>query len=380
METGHLTRATIHLDRLSDNMSLLQELAGSRPLWPAIKANAYGHGAEIVVRHLLDLGYDTFCVAHIGEALTLKEAGLSARYLILSASLPAHAEALVAHDFEPAVCTLEMVEALSAKALAAGKQIAIHIMVDTGMGRIGIRPEEVSSFLEHCAALPGLRLRGLMSHFPRADEADKSYSRSQIARFSEVTEVARSYGIEICHMANSAALLDLPDALFDAVRPGIAIYGLRPSWQSENPLVDKLKPVLEWETRITFLKEVPSGAGLSYGHDYHTTKPSLIATVPAGYGDGLSRRLSSGFDILVRGTRCAQVGRITMDQSLVDVTALRDSVALGDRVVLIGKQGSAEVTADELAGKLDTINYEIVTSISSRVSRQTIAGKGPGRS
>jgi len=170
-------------------------------------------------------------------------------------------------------------------------------------------------------------------------------------------------------MANSAAILDLPEAGFDAARPGIAIYGLRPSPTIQNPEVDLLKPVLEWKSRITFLKEVPAATGLSYGHMYKTERPSLIATVPVGYGDGLSRNLSGKIDFLVGGLRCPQVGRITMDMSLVDVTSLRGHVALGDEVVIIGVQQAAEITADELAEKLGTINYEIVTAISRRVPR-----------
>jgi alanine racemase len=173
-------------------------------------------------------------------------------------------------------------------------------------------------------------------------------------------------------MANSAAIFDLPGSLFDAARPGIALYGLRPSRETANPRVQALRPALEWTTRIAFLKDVAAGSGLSYGHTFHTRRPSLIATVPIGYGDGLSRQLSDRLEVLVHGVRCPQVGRITMDMSLVDVTALRGRVALGDEVVIIGRRGQAEVTVDELAAKLGTINYEIVTAISHRVPRVVV--------
>jgi len=370
----HLTRAVINLDHLTHNMGLLQELAGIRPMWPAIKANAYGHGMEIIARHLLKLGYDTLCVAHVSEAIELIEAGIDAKFILLSASLPAHSEAIVRYGCEPAICSLDMVEALTADAERVGKQVRVHLMVDTGMGRIGISPDEVVSFLDRCRHYPALRVRGLMSHFPRADEADKRFSLEETKSFRSVIEKARAYGIEVHHMANSAAIFDLPVAHFDAVRPGIAIYGLAPSSVIVNPRVHELKPVLEWKSRITFLKEVPAGAGLSYGHIFHTRQPSLIATIPAGYGDGLSRNLSNNLDVLVRGRRCPQVGRITMDQSLVDVTALRGQVELGDEVVMIGRQDDEVVTADELAGKLDTINYEIVTTIAQRVPRMSTGG------
>jgi alanine racemase len=368
-DTARLTKAFLHLDRLSDNMQLLQQQAGQRPLWPCIKANAYGHGAGIVARHLLHLGYGTFGVADIGEAVALIDSGIAATYVIFSATLPEHSEAIVAFDCEPAVCTFEMVEALAREADKRGKRVSVHIKVDTGMGRIGIYPERVQAFIEHCHRFPAIHVRGIMSHFPRADEADKSFSYQQIETFKRIIGLTRSQGIELHHMANSAAILDLPDAGFDAARPGIAIYGLRPSAAIQNPKADALRPVLEWKSRITFLKEVPAGTGLSYGHIFETQRPSLIATLPLGYGDGLSRNLSGKIDCLVGGLRCPQVGRITMDMCLIDVTALRGRVALGDEVVIIGVQGNEEITADELANRLGTINYEIVTAISHRVPR-----------
>ena len=367
--TGRLTQVVLHLDRLSHNMHLLQQQVAGRPLWPCIKADAYGHGAEIVARHLLQLGYNTFGVADVAEAVALIDAGIDARFVIFSATLPEHSEALVAFDCEPAVCTPEMVEALALAADKLGKRVSIHIKVDTGMGRIGIYPDQVQAFIEHCHHYPAIHVRGIMSHFARADEADKTFSYQQIDTFKRVVEMVSPHGIEVHHMANSAAILDLPDSYFDAARPGIAIYGLRPSRVIQNPQVDDLRPVLEWKSRITFLKEVAAGTGLSYGHIFTTQRPSLVATVPVGYGDGLSRNLSSKVDFLVAGQRCPQVGRITMDMCLVDVTALRGRVELGDEVVIIGEQQQEEITADELADKLGTINYEIVTAISHRVPR-----------
>ena len=365
----NLTQALIHTNRLSHNLAVLRQLAGNRPLWPAIKANAYGHGIDIVARHLVGLGYDTLCVAHVSEAIGLLDAGIEARFVVMSATLPEHSEAIVSTGCEPVLCTREMAQVLSNDGRRFGRQVMVHIMVDTGMGRIGVYPEDALEFIEYCQQLPGLRVRGLMSHFPCADEADKGVSFDGLGKFRWVIQAVRSKGIEVCHMANSAAILDLPDARLDAVRPGIALYGLPPSAEISNPRVQLLQPVLEWKTRISFLKEVPAGAGLSYGHAFHTERPSLIATLPIGYGDGLSRNLSNKVEVLAGGLRCPQVGRITMDQSLIDVTALRGQVALGDEVVIIGRQGEEEIIADELAGLLGTINYEVVTAISQRVSR-----------
>jgi alanine racemase len=237
------------------------------------------------------------------------------------------------------------------------------------MGRIGVRPDELKPLLGRCRAHSEVVVRGLMSHFPRADEADKSYSREQLERFRGVVEALGDGDVGFVHLANSAALFDLPDSRFDAVRPGISIYGLRPPNAPQSPRVAELQPVLEWRTRITFLKEVPAGTGLSYGHLFRTRRESLIATLPVGYGDGLHRLLSNRLEVLVGGVRCPQVGRITMDQSLVDVSALRGRVAVGDEVVLIGRQGEEEVSADELAEAIGTINYEIVSSIARRVPR-----------
>ena len=365
------TWVELHRDRLAHNLRLLRELAGGQALWPAIKANAYGHGAEFVARTLLELGCDTLCVAHAAEAVELLESGVRATFVVMSASLPEQAEIFVEHGLEPVVCTLEGVEALARAAERAGRQVAVHAAVDTGMGRIGPPPDEVRSFLERCRSHSGIRVRGLMSHFPRADEADKSFSRAQVETFREVCEATRDLGVEVRHLANSAGILDLPESRFDAARPGISLYGLAPSATIQNPRVHELRPVLEWKTRITFLKEVRPGVGLSYGHSFRTLRPSLVATIPVGYGDGLSRSLSNRFEVLAGGTRCPQVGTITMDQSLVDVTQLRGRVAVGDEIVVIGRQGDESVTADELAAVLGTINYEIVTGISRRVPRIT---------
>jgi alanine racemase len=367
-----LTKAYIYLDNLTHNLRLLQSLAGSAAVWPVLKANGYGHDATIVASHLVELGCHTLCVADVEEAVSLADAGVKASFLILSATLPQHSEALVAYGCEPVVCTLDMVESLASAASKAGRRLAVHLKVDTGMGRLGIRPEDVLSFLDRCRDFPSLRIRALMSHFPRADEADKSYSVEQLARFRQAITMIQDHGIEVRHMANSAALFDIPASHFEAVRPGIALYGLRPSSTIANPFANRLKPVLQWKTQITFLKEVPAGVGLSYGHAIHTENPSVIATVPVGYGDGLQRNLSNRLEVLVRGARCPQIGRITMDMSLIDVTTLRGRVMLGDEVVIIGRQGTEEITADEMAAKLGTINYEIVTSISHRVPRLAV--------
>jgi len=367
-DAWHAAWAEIHLDRLAHNLRLLGELAGA-PLWPVVKSNAYGHGAVAVARTVAGLGHETLCVARLAEALELREAGIGARLVLLSADFPEEAESIAAHGFEPAVCRADVLEALARAAERAGRPLAVHIKVDTGMGRAGIQPEQAPAFLASVRDRPGLQLRGLMSHFPRADEGDPAYSAAQLERFRAVVEQGRRGGPLLAHMANSAAIFEVPGAGLDAVRPGISIYGLRSSPQLANPRAGALRPVLEWKARIALLRELPAGRGISYGHRFRTARPSLIATVPVGYGDGLSRRLSNQLELLVGGRRCPQVGTITMDQLMIDVTELRGRARPGDEVVLIGEQGGAAVTADDLAATLGTINYEVVTAISPRTPR-----------
>jgi len=367
------TRALVHLDRLAHNLRLLQELVGPRRLWPAIKANAYGHDARLVAPRLVALGYDTLCVSFVQEAVELIESGVRARFVVMAAPLPEESEAIVEHELEPVVCSEPMLDALARAATRAGRRVAVHVKIDTGMGRIGIRPDEVPGFLARVREHPALRVKGLMSHFARAGETDKGFSREQIARFERVRQATRG-GDWLCHLANSAAVFDLPESHLDAARPGIAIYGLPPSATLASPRVRELQPVLEWVTRVSFVKEVSAGVGLSYGHAFRTERPSLVATLPVGYGDGLHRSLSGRFDVLVHGRRCPQVGTITMGQCLVDVTALRDRVVLGDPVVLIGQQGDETISADEMASRLGTLHYEIVTAIARRVPRIAVQG------
>lgn len=363
----------MHLGRLAHNVRLLGDLAGGRPLWPAVKANAYGHGAVPIARALTRLGCSRLCVAHVSEAVALRDAGVDAKFIVLSAPLPEQASLCVEHGLEPAVCTEESLRALAAAADSAGREVGVHLKVDTGMGRIGVAPDRLAGLLALCRELKGLRVAGVMSHLPRADEADKSFSLEQIATFERLRGELDPERRLTFHLANSAGVMDLPGALFDAVRPGIAIYGVRPSAEIACPRAAELQPVLEWRTRVSFVKEVPAGTGLSYGHDYRTSAPAWIATLPVGYGDGLVRRAAGRVEVLVGGVRCPLVGRVTMDQCLVDVTALAERVALSDEVVLLGRQGDEEIRAEELAARLDTIAYEVVTGISARVLREVNA-------
>lgn len=374
MKNLHLTYAELDLKALTYNMDLLQKCAGGRKMLPAIKANAYGHGALTIGRELEKWGCHTLCVAHASEAIELIDKGLKSKFMVLSPSLPELAPYFVGYGLEPVVCHISQVDALNRACLKKKKKISIHVKVDTGMGRVGITPNEIEDFLNTCEHFDCVFVKGIMSHFPRADEADKAYSLGQVKRIQKIINKTRRFNIGNYHFANSAAIFDFPQIHCDAVRPGISIYGMKPSDGILNPKVNELKPVLSLKSRITWIKDVPAGTGLSYGHTFHTEKRSRIATIPVGYGDGLMRILSNKLEVLVGGVRCPQVGRICMDQCLIDVTALGDKVKYGDEVVLIGKQGDQELTADEMAGKVPTINYEITTNIAARVPRKIIAG------
>lgn len=347
-----------------------------------VKADGYGHGAVSVARVALEAGADNLGVARLHEAVELRDAGIAAPILIFGFTAAEEIDSLQDRDLTQAVFSHESAEVLSGRAVSGGKRLRVHIKVDTGMGRLGLLTDEpraeeaTASAANHrfdevraIAILPGLEVEGLFTHFATADHADKSYAERQLQRFDDLVELLKQEGIEfpVNHAANSAALLDMPDSQLDMVRPGIATYGLYPSAGVDQSRVE-LKPVMEWKARIIQLKEVPAGFGVSYGNTYETPRPTRLATVAVGYADGLNRGLSSRGEMLVRGQRVPIVGRICMDLTLLDVGEV-PGVTEGDEVVILGRQGEEELPADEMAATLDTINYEIVSTITSRVPR-----------
>ena len=376
------TVATIRLAAIRANFTTAAASAAGREIIAVIKADGYGHGAVPVARVALAKGADWLGVARIEEAVELREAGLEVPILIFGPTSPDKAEVLLDHDLAQTVFSPATAATLSERVAATGKKIRTHIKVDTGMGRLGLLvrgsaegaspptpAERRVSEVEAITSLPGLEVEGLFTHFASADHADKVYANRQLQRFTELINGLHQRGLEfpLNHAANSAALIDMPDSHLDMVRPGIATYGLYPSAEVEKDKVD-LRPVLQWKTRIIQLKEVPAGFGVSYGITYRTPRPTTIATVAAGYADGLNRLLSSRGHMLVGGHRVPIVGRICMDLTLLDVGEV-PRVEVGDEVVIIGRQGDAELTADEMATTLDTINYEIVSTIIHRVPR-----------
>jgi alanine racemase len=371
---NHLTWAEVNLDAIAHNARGLKERAGEETeLMAVVKANAYGHGAVPVARTALENGASRLAVNRALEGVELRQEGLTAPVLILGYSLPSEAETIVRWDLTPTVTTVEGALALSAMSDRQGKVTPIHVKVDTGMGRFGLLPDEVVAFVGRVAELPGLKLEGLFTHFAVADSADKTYTRRQFGLYMQVVKQLEEAGftIPLKHVANSAANLDLPEMHLDMVRCGIALYGLRPSDEVEPAI--PLKPAMALKSRVSRVRTLPPGSSISYGCTYTTTRPTPVALVPVGYGDGYHRILSNKGSVLIGGKRAPIVGRVCMDQFVVDVTAIED-VRQDDEVVVFGCQGEEEISAEEVAALAGTINYEVVTSILPRVTRVYLKG------
>lgn len=361
------TLAAVDLIALSHNYAEVTRRAGDRKVLAVVKAQAYGHGALPVSRALVGLGCPMLGVATVEEGRELREGGITAPILIMGPVFPEQAGAIVGAKLTTVVYALPVVRALSEAAAGSGGSVTVHVKIDTGMGRIGVTPEEGVSFIETISRLPGIIVGGLMTHFADADLRDKKFAAAQMDRFESLIRALEAKGIDIPlrHAANSAAVLEYGRALLTMVRPGLMLYGYNPL---ESGAAADLRPVLSLRTRIAFLKKVPAGVPISYGRTFVTKRESLIATIPIGYADGFSRGLSNKGEALVRGKRVPVAGRVCMDMTMLDVTDVPD-VAAGDEVVLIGSSGAERITADDIAAKTGTIAYEVLCGIGGRVPR-----------
>jgi len=360
--------AIIDLDAIAHNVAALKARLGpATALWAVVKANAYGHGAAAVTRAALEAGASRLAVARISEGVELRRAGVTAPILVMGYHLPSEAATAVAHDLIMTVNDIPFARALDLHARDAGKTLPIHVKVDTGMGRFGQLPEDLMPFLERLTPFQHLQLEGLWTHFATADEGDKTFTRQQFAMFRYAAFLARDrFDIPILHAANSAAILDLPETYLDAARPGIAIYGLYPS--AEVSMDIPLRPALTLVSHVGRVRTLPPGASVSYGRTFIAREPTRVALLPIGYGDGIHRLLSNRGEALIRGQRARIIGRVCMDNIMVDVTAI-DGVQEGDEAVLIGRQGEDRITAEEVAAWAETINYEVTTSLLPRLPR-----------
>lgn len=369
MTNEDFTWAEIDLGAIGHNVQVLKR--HTRPeveLCAVVKANAYGHGAEAVARTALARGASRLAVARLEEGVALRQAGLTAPILVMGPLAPDGAPIAVSQQLTPTVNSPAVARAFSQAAQAAGQTVPVHLKVDTGMGRFGLLPDEVVPFAQDVLRLPGLRLEGFWTHFAVADEADKSYTRHQLSLYRQTLqdlEVA-GFPVQLRHVANSAATLDLPDTHLDMVRCGISLYGLYPSPDVSRAV--SLRPAMALKARVGRVRTLPAGFSISYGRTYTTQRPTPVALIPFGYGDGYPRALSNRGQVLIRGRRAPIVGRVCMDLFVIDISDT-PGVREGDEVVLLGRQGDKVISAEELAAELDTINYEVVTNLAERVPR-----------
>ena len=361
------TYVTIDLDIIAANFRAIREKAGV-PVMAVIKADAYGHGAVEVARKLQS-ECAFFGVSSMLEALELRQAGLSNPILVLGHTRVAAFPEAVRENIRPTIYRYEDAVELSREAVKQQKQVPFHFAVDTGMSRLGFQAtEESANICKQIAALPNLIPEGLFSHFATADCADLSKARWQAKLFAWFDQLLRERGVQvqIRHLDNSAGLMNFENH-YEMVRAGIVTYGMYPS-SEVDPALLKLTPALTWHSRVTHVKLLSAGREISYGGTYMTRKPTLVATVPVGYADGYRRSLSGKFYVLIRGKRAPILGRVCMDQMMVDVTHIGD-VQLNDRVVLVGTDGDETITMEAIAEAADSFNYEFVCGISRRVPR-----------
>lgn len=332
-----------------------------------IKSNGYGHGGVELAKEAVKAGVYGIAVSSVEEGIQFRKAGIKTNLLVFGVPYPIdNLSVAVYWDLIPTLSNLHEIQYLAALAKRLSKVLEFHLKIDTGMGRIGVSPQDAYNILQKISEMPEIKMAGIYTHFAVAD-TDASYTQNQLDIFHDITKYAKNLGLKfIAHVANTAALISNKKTHLDMVRPGIALYGLTPFDHAHKML--KLKPVLSWKTRIINLKRVSAGFCVSYGRTFVTNKASVIATLPVGYADGYSRVLSNKGDVLVRGKRCPIAGRITMDTMMVDVTGIK-GVSIGDEVVLIGTQGKEQIKAEELAKLQNTINYEVTCSISMRVPR-----------
>jgi alanine racemase len=370
---GHRpTWAEINLDALASNFHLIRERVGPTvKVMAVVKADAYGHGAVQCALRLAKEGVDWFGVALPEEGIELREAGITEPILCLGGFWGGQENAVLKRKLTPVVYRVDMVQAINQTAKDAGVVADVHVKIDTGMGRLGVRFDAVNDFLSAIGPLENARVDGLMTHFAAADEPQSNrFTSEQIKRFNDGVAAFRASGHrpQFIDLANSAGVVAHKEGYGNLVRPGGILYGL---WKDVLPPMDQpinFRPVMSLRSRITLLKRVPSGETLGYGRTFQTTRESLIATLPIGYHDGYMRRLSNNARVIVRGKFAPVVGRISMDMTLIDVTDI-EGVRMNDAVTLLGEENSLSITAEELAQQAGTLSYEVTCGISSRVPR-----------
>lgn len=372
MKKFERVKAVVSLDAIAHNFEEMKKnIADGTKIVAVIKADGYGHGAEAIAR--LIEGYEYiwgFAAATAEEAIQLKDAGVKKPVLILGLVFEEYFQELIQKEVRMTVCDYDMAKALSEEAVRQGRQVHIHIGLDTGMSRIGFadKPESVEE-IKRIAALSNIEIEGMFTHFARADETDKSPAEDQLKRYLAFVELLEKAGIQIPlkHCSNSAGIIRMPEANLNMVRAGITIYGIYPSAEVERDIV-KLLPAMELKSHVAFVKNLPAGTAISYGGTFASETDLRVATIPVGYADGYPRTLSNKGWVLIHGQKAPILGRICMDQFMVDVTHIAD-VKHGDEVTLIGRDGDESIHIDELGDLSGRFSYEFACDISKRVPR-----------
>ena len=367
------TFARIDLDALMHNVRALRSLIGSRKICAAVKADAYGHGAPAVARAMSAAGVNMFGVAMTEEAVELREAGINEPVVLLTTVPYEDMDQILDYGITACITDEVFAQKLSEVARRRGRLAEAHVKVDTGMNRVGIPHHCAAEAIMRISQLPGIKITGIFSHFACSDSEDLSVCYEQLRLFRHVVATLRGnrFALPMLHLANSAGTLRLPEARLDCVRPGLIFYGLRPRTVAEPSI--PLKPVMSLHTRVVFCKRVPAGTKLGYGHTFTTWRESVIATLPIGYHDGYVRQYSNTGEVLIRGFRAPVVGRVCMDQTLVDATDV-PAVQVGDEVVIYGEQSGRRILIEEMAARLDRIPYEFTCAVGGRVRRQYVLG------
>lgn len=375
IKNNRATRAIIHLENIAHNLNCIKKLTGgNKKICVAVKADAYGHGAVEVSQKALHWGVDFLAVATVPEAMILREAGIKAPIILFSIAADNEIEQIVDNDLTPFVADSAYVKKIQKTALKSNKTINMHIKIDTGMGRIGVKPEDALSLAKLIQSERNIHLEGTCTHFPVSDSPapeDIDFTKQQIKLFSDSVQSIKNAGIDpgICHTANSGAIIAHPDAHFDMVRPGICLYGYYPDQRMDKTIAD-FKPVMELVSKIAFIKRVKKGTSISYGRTWKTPGETWIGSIPAGYADGYNRLLSSRAEVMIGGKLYPVAGRICMDQFMVDLGPELE-VKLMDDVILFGP-GHSIPDAAQLGELIGTIPYEITCNINKRVPRDYI--------
>ena len=378
VNSGYYDRSCVEidLDALRHNFEEIRKVTSpGAGILAVVKADAYGHGAYETAKTLLECGAAGLCLATIDEAVDLRRRGIDAPMMTLGFTDKSRYADAVRYDVEQAVYSYDIAKALSDEAVSQGKEIKVHIKLDTGMGRIGFKADgsETEEIVRSCK-LPGIIPYGVFSHFAVADTDDDEYTKKQFNAFTEQIKTLEGDGIvfEKKHICNSAGIMRFPEMHLDLVRAGIILYGLMPPGCPEPPVSLDLIPVMNWYAKVIHVKKIPEGATVSYGRHFTAERETEVTTVGIGYADGLSRLLSNGFELVVDGEKCPIIGNVCMDMCMVDTTDMKVRPKVGDKVVVFGR----ERLADDLARRMGTINYEITCDVGKRVRRIYTGGDG----